>query len=116
MANKEHLSDLDESSDIEKQSYTIIVFAKPEDDGQIENIREMSLECDMETAMDICGKIARKEWKKHRKQSKSEMRGVIYENEMLADMMFDPKWKKWLILSTAHHPWRTVFPECVHDI
>ena len=116
MNNKEPLSNFNDSSDTEEQIYTIVIFAKPADDDQIENIREISLEGDIEMAVDICSKLSREEWRRHRKQTKLEIRGVIYENETLTDMMFDPQWKKWFVVSTANHPWRDIFPQFLSDI
>ena len=97
--------------------FTIAIFAKHGDsEPQIAAMREMSLEGDMSSAIEICQSIAKTERKKLGKNRNTEIRAVIYENRQLADMMFDPRWKTWNVISTAYQPWRTAFPETLADL
>ena len=98
---------------IAENVYTIIVFSETTDEQQIEAVKEITLEGNMEMATEICASLSRQELRSRKKSKRCEMRGVIYENGVLADMMFDPQWRKWRVIATANHPWRYSFPEYV---
>ena len=97
--------------------FTIAIFAKHKDsEPQIAATHEMSLEGDMSAAIEICERIAKTERKKLGKNRNTEIRAVIYQNGELADMMFDPRWKTWNVISTAYQPWKSAFPETQTDL
>ena len=114
MANNKTFSnygDVGDTESSEESIFTIIVFSETENEQQLEHVEEISIKCDIETAMENCARLARKEFKNLKKSERCDMRGVIYENGVLADMMFDPRWKKWFIISTSSGSWRYLFPE-----